>query len=474
MNVRDASDVVITSNLIERFSTGLMSQAASGHSPSTLGITGNSIINNGETGLLFESQYVSAYTGPDVTMNGNDIYGNTTWNLYLGDYQDPGSTVIDVEGNWWGTTSPTEIESKIFDYYDDTSSPVADYTPFRSGPILPSDPDISVAPIEFFVEIFPGGADVVQLTISNTGLTEPLTFSFEEAVGGASGASRDAWAHPSNLVASGQVGVVPTTRADVPWLSEDPVSGSVPPQGAEVIDVTVDSDGLAEGFYTAYLLIRSNDIDEDPLVVPVVMHVSPVFLTSPDGGEQLAFGEWFAVTWMTESPEAVDQVDLYYSCDGGNTYDSIAEGLPNTQSYDWYVPAVESDSCLVRVVAHYSPGGEYSDTSDRCFSIGGGTSVPDDGLDGSEVFRIVAAPNPSASSVSLELWMMAEHRAEVAVYDVAGRLVAEIASAQLHSGRNTLMWNGRSADGARLPSGVYFVRAEAGGRQANCKVLLIR
>jgi uncharacterized repeat protein (TIGR01451 family) len=60
---------------------------------------------------------------------------------------------------------------------------------------------------------------------------------------------------------------------DIPWLSEDPTSGSVPPGECTVVDVTFDSTGLALGDYLGNLVITSNDPDTPEVTIPVQLTV---------------------------------------------------------------------------------------------------------------------------------------------------------------------------------------------------------
>jgi len=62
---------------------------------------------------------------------------------------------------------------------------------------------------------------------------------------------------------------------DVPWLSEDPITGTVPVSSSLPVDVIFDATGLAPGAYTADLVIHNNDPDENPVIVPVTMTVPP-------------------------------------------------------------------------------------------------------------------------------------------------------------------------------------------------------
>lgn len=62
--------------------------------------------------------------------------------------------------------------------------------------------------------------------------------------------------------------------ADVPWLSENPTSGTVAPGDCVTVDVTFDSTGLVYGEYTADLIITSNDPYTPSVTVPVSLTVA--------------------------------------------------------------------------------------------------------------------------------------------------------------------------------------------------------
>ncbi|HNS52821.1 MAG TPA: hypothetical protein PKO09_16775 [Anaerolineae bacterium] len=94
----------------------------------------------------------------------------------------------------------------------------------------------------------------------------------------------------------------------VPWLSEDPVEGTVPAGGCVDVTVTFDSTGLAVGDYFANLVIDSNDPDEPQVVVPVQLTVLECGNTLTCGGISYAFsldpyGRELLKWWV----EAVDQ-----------------------------------------------------------------------------------------------------------------------------------------------------------------------
>jgi uncharacterized repeat protein (TIGR01451 family) len=68
----------------------------------------------------------------------------------------------------------------------------------------------------------------------------------------------------------------PPTAADVPWLSENPISGTVATNNALSVDVVFDAGAVSEyGTYTAHLLVGSNDIYNPSVSIPVTMTVVP-------------------------------------------------------------------------------------------------------------------------------------------------------------------------------------------------------
>jgi flagellar hook assembly protein FlgD len=62
----------------------------------------------------------------------------------------------------------------------------------------------------------------------------------------------------------------------------------------------------------------------------------------------------------------------------------------------------------------------------------------------------------------------------LAVYDVAGREVAVLASGMRSGGSHAMQWNGRDRRDAEVPSGVYFLRLEFQGAVETQKIVIAR
>ena len=106
-----------------------------------------------------------------------------------------------------------------------------------------------------------------------------------------------------------------------------------------------------------------------------------VTVTAPNGGENWTTGDEFTITWVAEDPvtrpsgyalQAVAQIDVFYSTDGGNTWIAIPDCQdlpPTTSSCDWTVPDVVTNQALVRVEVTDTAGLMSSDVSDDPFNI---------------------------------------------------------------------------------------------------------
>ncbi|MCE9670697.1 lamin tail domain-containing protein [Myxococcus stipitatus] len=96
----------------------------------------------------------------------------------------------------------------------------------------------------------------------------------------------------------------------------------------------------------------------------------PLRLTAPNGGEALAAGSAFDITWVATG---VTSVKLEYSTDDGTTWKGITASTPAASGrYTWTVPADVSTQARVRVTD--TQRATVSDTSDAAFQLNGGPS----------------------------------------------------------------------------------------------------
>ncbi len=82
-------------------------------------------------------------------------------------------------------------------------------------------------------------------------------------------------------------------------------------------------------------------------------------------------------------------------------------------------------------------------------------------------------PNPFRDQTSFAVSLDEARPADVAVFDLSGRRVAQIHHGMLPRGTSSLAWNGRRRDGSRAPGGIYFYRLTLPDRVVTRRVVLL-
>jgi len=94
------------------------------------------------------------------------------------------------------------------------------------------------------------------------------------------------------------------------------------------------------------------------------------------------------------------------------------------------------------------------------------------GDDGPAVLAFAAYPNPG-SNVNLAFSVPRSTHIDLAVYDLLGRKVSQIAKGTYPAGNFHMVWNGTDAAGKKVGSGVYFYRLIAGDEVRTARTLLL-
>ncbi|MGD9402958.1 MAG: M1 family aminopeptidase [bacterium] len=170
------------------------------------------------------------------------------------------------------------------------------------------------------------------------------------------------------------------------------------------------------------------------LVIDQVQEIGPVFTMPLEIGIETALGDTVLTVWTDEQHEE---------------FTLAVNGEPIGLSLD-----------PDRWVLHHSTEVAYA-------GVAGGGGYPG-GL------YLEVAPNPTRDCAGIRYCLPAGGHASFHVYDIAGRLVAEVFDGALPAGTGELAWNGRRASGERAAPGTYFCRMRAEGGTKSVPVVLLR
>ena len=89
-------------------------------------------------------------------------------------------------------------------------------------------------------------------------------------------------------------------------------------------------------------------------------------------------------------------------------------------------------------------------------------------------FRVLQnVPNPFSAQTSIVFELPTERRVEMAVFNLKGERVRRLLDQVMPAGRHHLIWAGIGDDGGPLPSGVYWIKTQAGDRSDVHKTVLM-
>ena len=83
------------------------------------------------------------------------------------------------------------------------------------------------------------------------------------------------------------------------------------------------------------------------------------------------------------------------------------------------------------------------------------------------------APNPTSAGGVLRFTLAETRPVDLAVFDVAGRRVAQLAHRTMTAGRQEVRWSRVGDDGRRVGPGVYLVRLKSGSEEKSVRLVLV-
>lgn len=187
------------------------------------------------------------------------------------------------------------------------------------------------------------------------------------------------------------------------------------------------------------------------LIITLSLSISAhVGLVSPLGGGEYSVGESVNISWQIIQFHEQNNWDLYFSADGGSTWQSIALNLPVSQlNYSWTVPNNITTMGRLKVIQD-NTGINYEDeTSD--FVITGTTGINDVTELAGEYQLFQNYPNPFNPTTVISYQLPVSGVVELSVYNLIGEKISTLVSGQQNPGKHSISWNAENNS-----SGIYF------------------
>ena len=178
--------------------------------------------------------------------------------------------------------------------------------------------------------------------------------------------------------------------------------------------------------------------------------------------------------------------DLDRRCVGQNQNDVVTNvAIPTSGEYllavgrDWGLSAGATGTYRLTVdgSAIFDMTGQLA--NDQATQASGtactSASAVDDEVPSPGTARLVSAvPNPFNPTTRIVFTLPQDGDVALRVYDLQGRLVRTLAGSRFSAGTHEVPWNGCDDDGAKVSSGIYFVRFATADAQSTMKVALLK
>jgi outer membrane protein assembly factor BamB len=152
------------------------------------------------------------------------------------------------------------------------------------------------------------------------------------------------------------------------------------------------------------------------------------------------------------SPSITDGV-MYYPCTDGYLY-AFGTGLKYTYREDYFYADIGSNQLIV---TSWDNGTAVAADTISFTVTQTGISLEPFGR-----MRLSAEPNPFRGSMSISFELEESGQVSIQIFDLTGRLVADLGDPNAEKGLNSIHWNGCGDNGQTLSSGLYLCRIQCG------------
>jgi hypothetical protein len=156
-----------------------------------------------------------------------------------------------------------------------------------------------------------------------------------------------------------------------------------------------------------------------------------------------------------------------------------SDGTRRSWNFQWQAPAAATTVNWYAVAQATDGGGPngdswnwYGGAVNTAFRITVGSVGVEDGA--LTTVSLTAGPSPFRDVTRIQCTLARAGRAHLEILDLHGRRIVTLASGEVAAGAHPFTWNGSDETGARVASGLYFVRLMSGDRTLTRRLVLAR
>jgi hypothetical protein len=177
----------------------------------------------------------------------------------------------------------------------------------------------------------------------------------------------------------------------------------------------------------------------------------------------------------TDIGETVIGTELYRGVTGTSTAVLVASTIGNAD-FDWRELQTFADGTEVHYYLKFAMSNNaniWTGPVYVTYDASGVTAVAPPQLPARLAFTV--GPNPSMGEVTASFSLpRAVPRAELVVFDPAGRRVRTLVHGGLDAGEHRIVWDGRADDGTRAPAGIFFMKLDTSVGSVARRVLKLK
>lgn len=348
---------------------------------------------------------------------------------------------VEADSNWWGTTDTTQIDQKIWDYWDSFEGGKVLYSPiltswdtlapaFVANIAITPAPPIGLDSVEFKIT-FSRSMDITISPYVTFGVVDPYT---QHKIEGNWLNMRE-WA--------GKFLFTPTTGDGINHLR---ITSAVGTDGIEIAKSTrvkfrVDVTGAASEGFAATAGVEKVDLT----------------WRRPDLQDLMGFNlyRYHKLTEDTFSDTSLINRNLILD----TSYTDTAVEVDTTYFYMFTI--LNTD---------FRESGYSSVISATPYGVGVQTS----NLTPTKYILFAGHPNPFSSRTQIRYGLPRSAKVSLKIYNAAGQEVYTLVDEIKKPGYYTIVWDGKDRRGKSAPSGIYFYQLETDDYKATKKLILLR